>query len=437
MDTNEPKRHSKPKPRSRAAETREVDHLRRQRLARMVELAQSYLGCSKAQLALTLNRDPAKVVPDSGNPKLDMVMGLSDVLDWPAGDVAEALWLDPVDDATEQEPVPEKPFAELNRDAIAAHREGDHKRMRVIAAQMLRLAREPREHGIAANRMYMALDQAGRFAKALEFARMAASVQGLSVGAHLVYLANLANANYAMWNLNEAIALSQGVISEAAIVRESNDVVDLARGIAGYVSGSARRRLISELPERASVLGGDALIHLELATTTLRSLADRRNDSSFVAIANTCVGAAIEVEVLLGMRPPESAIQQLESGVSSIIDPSIHPRGDWLESWGWWAVFGLNLVLRYLGGNDRDRMAAFFSMKGHEIADRQENWAIRERVFTLEHSWHSVDQPQGGQKPCGDWTLDREDVRNLLGTMGRFPWFRQTGWRILSSARLL
>lgn len=72
----------------------------------MISMAQNYLGCSKTQLALALNRDPAKVVPDSGNPKLDMVMGLSDVLDWPAGDVAEALWIDPVEEAADNEPLP-------------------------------------------------------------------------------------------------------------------------------------------------------------------------------------------------------------------------------------------------------------------------------------------------------------------------------------------
>jgi hypothetical protein len=33
--------------------------------------------------------------------------------------------------------------------------------------------------------------------------------------------------------------------------------------------------------------------------------------------------------------------------------------------------------------------------------------------------------------------LDEEDVRTIAGTMGRFPSFREAGWRILSQARIV
>ncbi|MBX3356580.1 MAG: hypothetical protein KF724_12860 [Phycisphaeraceae bacterium] len=436
MDTNEPKRHSKPKPRSRAAETREVDHLRRQRLARMVELAQSYLGCSKAQLALTLNRDPAKVVPDSGNPKLDMVMGLSDVLDWPAGDVAEALWLDPIDDATEQEPVPEKPFAELSAESLQAHRDGDHARLHQLAAQMLRVATTPREKAQSANRLAAAFDLVGRYAKRLEWARVAASVSGLPRPVRWIYLANLANANYTMWSLEEAIALSTSVFDQASAMTDADDLTEYAKGLAGYVSGSARRRLLAEMPDLRNEHGDTALEHLMASSATLDALALKRNDVSYSGVANTCVGAAIEVKVLLGRLDPEQAAEQILAGVATVVDPTQRPRGDWLESWGWWSVFGLNIVLRMPPGQDRDRYAAVFSTKAHEIADRLGNWALRERVFSLEHDWRvSISQPrEGSLEPK---VLDREDLRNLLGTMGRFPWFRRVGWQILNSARLV
>ena len=36
-----------------------------------------------------------------------------------------------------------------------------------------------------------------------------------------------------------------------------------------------------------------------------------------------------------------------------------------------------------------------------------------------------------------EWLLDDDDVRTVTGTMGRFPSFRETGWRILESARSL
>jgi hypothetical protein len=36
-----------------------------------------------------------------------------------------------------------------------------------------------------------------------------------------------------------------------------------------------------------------------------------------------------------------------------------------------------------------------------------------------------------------EWVLDAEDIRTIAGTMGRFPSFRDTGWRILSQARIV
>jgi len=401
----------------------------------MIEMAQTYVGCSKTQLALTLNRDPAKVVPESGNPKLDMVFGLSDVLEWPAGDVAEALWCDPVADVDDEMPLPDKSFSELNQESLRAHRDGDHEAVRRVCAAMLRVAATPKERGIATNRMATGFDQAGRYAKALEWTRMAASIPGIPDASRLLYLANLAGANYTMWNLNEAIGIAAGVLAEAGEV-PLDDVSACAKGIAAYVSGNARRRLMSELPERRSALGRVALDHLKIAAATLKALAERRGDDSYAGIANTCVGAEVEIRVMLNEMTPLDAVKKLADGLDAVVDPSAHPRGDGLESWGWWAVFGLNISVRELSGDERDHYAAIFSTKAHEIADRLSNWAIRERVFSLEHDWRG-NRVENEAGPMASVVMDREDLRTLVGTMGRFPWFRRTGWRILASARLV
>jgi len=65
---------------------------RRDRLSRFVDLARVYRGWSRQELASNLGRDLSKVVPDSGNPKLDLVVALADALDWNVGDVAQCVW---------------------------------------------------------------------------------------------------------------------------------------------------------------------------------------------------------------------------------------------------------------------------------------------------------------------------------------------------------
>ena len=54
----------------------------RRRLNRFVDLARVYRGWSRTELSRVLGRDPSKLVPESGNPKLDLIVGLADALDW-------------------------------------------------------------------------------------------------------------------------------------------------------------------------------------------------------------------------------------------------------------------------------------------------------------------------------------------------------------------
>ena len=70
-----------------------------------------------------------------------------------------------------------------------------------------------------------------------------------------------------------------------------------------------------------------------------------------------------------------------------------------------------------------------------QIADRLDNWSMRERVFTLQHTrWERAQSSTGFDIPC---VIDTDDVRVIAGTMGRFPTFRDTGWRILQSAQIV
>jgi hypothetical protein len=78
---------------------------------------------------------------------------------------------------------------------------------------------------------------------------------------------------------------------------------------------------------------------------------------------------------------------------------------------------------------------AVFTNKGYEIADRLDNWAMRERLFTMEFL-----QRQRLNELAGfpvEWTIDNEEVRLIVGTMGRFPMFRTTGWKILQTATVV
>ena len=110
--------------------------------------------------------------------------------------------------------------------------------------------------------------------------------------------------------------------------------------------------------------------------------------------------------------------------------------GDCLESYGWWCIFGCNIALRHLT-DERELQShmAVFTNKADEIAEALDNWSIRERVFTMEHSrWERAVGCTGFDIPR---IVDEEDVRVITGTMARFPAFRDTGWEILKSAKVI
>ena len=64
---------------------------RKNRLERLFELAQAYRGWTRKDLAQELGRDPTKLAPDSGNPKFELILQISEILDWTLDEVAE--WL--------------------------------------------------------------------------------------------------------------------------------------------------------------------------------------------------------------------------------------------------------------------------------------------------------------------------------------------------------
>jgi hypothetical protein len=166
------------------------------------------------------------------------------------------------------------------------------------------------------------------------------------------------------------------------------------------------------------------------------ALAEDLGDPSLAGIANTCRGGIIEAEVALGRRSPVDALESLTGGLVVLDESSSEAVGDRLESWGWWCIFGCNIALRYL--NDERQLQqymAIFTNKADEIAERIDNWSIRERVFTMEHSrWERAVGCTGFDIPR---VVDEDDVRIIAGAMARFPTFRETGWTILRSARVV
>ncbi|MCK6475523.1 MAG: hypothetical protein L6Q35_01685 [Phycisphaerales bacterium] len=202
-----------------------------------------------------------------------------------------------------------------------------------------------------------------------------------------------------------------------------------------YVLGNAARTLAGHEPSKVESHAREAIRSYKASSQLYLSLADEFGNSAWRGIANTCQGGIIVCEVDLAARTAASAVEDLIEGLGAVIDASDGLVGDRLESYGWWCVFGCETALRHMDGPDQGRAVAIFTNKGYEIADRLNNWAMRERLFTLEYVQRHRAAEAGD--PVADWAIDQEEIKVIVGTMGRFPMFRSTGWKILQSATVV
>ena len=397
---------------------------RRERLAKFIDLAKVYRGWSRNEVSRALGRDAGKLLPESGNPKLDLVVGLANALDWSVGDIVDGVWT-----ADEEQNIVGD-YTALDAAARAAHANGKFREMLEIANQMGRVARTPSERALAANRLAGAYDGLGQYNKSVPCLQAALSERGIPAGLRLMLTVNLANAHYCVWNLTESRATAHQVLEllEATTMTERRERV--CHAFAHYVRGNSFRRLILVESDLARIHAQRAHDELSHALNEYEDLADTFADERYAAIANTCRGALLEVQAALGELTPSEALERLTVALDRVVDVAAHEPGDWLESWGWWCIFGCNVALRHFAEDAISMRMAIFTNKAMEIADRLENWSLRERAFQMDLEWHErlVNEP---------WVLDDEEVRILAGTMGRFPNFRAAGWRILNEARFI
>lgn len=395
-----------------------------------MDLARVYRGWSRQELASNLGRDLSKVVPDSGNPKLDLVVALAEALDWSVGDVAQCVWDEPM-----QLPPCGLDFAALDAQAMEAHRAGDWRRLIAGGAMLLRAASTPAERARALNRISGGHDGLGRHGKSLDCIREALSLAPLTPGLELMLRVNLCGAHYALWHVAEARAAARELVEQFEARAPEGRLERVAQAFALMYRGQCARRAIAAMPDAAKRNATEARADLERAGTLFSKLAREFGDDSYGGVANTCRGALMEVDCALGTLDPVDAVATITEALGGVEDPQLAPPGDWLESYGWWCIFGCNIAVRYLQDPQFHRAMAIFTNKAVEIADRLDNWSLRERAFSLEQARRDRLQKSTGFD--AEWVLDEDEVRTITGTMGRFPSFRETGWKILTEARIV
>ncbi len=404
---------------------------RKERLHKLIEFARVYRGWSRADLARALNRDSTKLFPNTDNPKLELLVALSDILEWPVGDVVEYIW-----HGTPQELQRNgADFATLDAQARRHHCEGAFAEMARVARQMYAIADGPEQRARAANREVGAWDGLGRFTNARDAAIRGLQQSPISTTRRMQLQANLANAHYTLWELDSAIAHAHVVVEWFRSSPPTDEIDRKTEAFTYYVRGNAFRRMLGRVTEQHADYCARAEADLEHCLVLHERLVQDLGDERLSGIAATAEAALFEVRVESGCLAPADAVDELNARLEAVVDPAADPVADALESYGWCCVFGANIALRHLEGRPLQQHMAIFTNKALEIADRLDNWALRERVFSVQYRLHeTLVDATGLELP---YTIDDEDRRLITGTMGRFPEFRSTGWKIIQTAKVV
>ena len=414
---------------------------RRGRLKRLLELAQIYSGLDRRALAKRLGRDPSRLIPESGNPGLDQLTAIAEVLDWPRsevfrvlhGDSAEDSTLDPIKALCQEVPSGDESYAdlsfrELDRRALGAHRAGSTDLFTSLVSEMLRRASNSTERALSLCRLYLEFDSQGRYGFALKVIQQAASEQEILAKGRLNIQANLANAHYALWHLIEARAIATDLIETIKNSKELGRMERSMHATALYVRGNTYRRMLAEKEHDRAHLCRKAIRDLNRSLLEYTELAEEYSEPQYTGIANICTGALMEVRSAEGTLCPVKAVEQLAAGFDEAIDPDAMPVGDQLESWGWWAIFATNIARRHLEGTERANALAKHARRILKVANRLDNWTFRAAAYEALH----LSDPNRAP-----WLENPAELQLMIETMGRLPVFRETGWRILSDTGAL
>jgi len=404
---------------------------RKQRLELLLDLAATYRGITRRELAGSLDRDPSRIVPESGVPKIDLVVHLAGILDWTAQQVLEFIW---VVEPAASPPGAAGDFATLQTASRQAHVDGRYAEAVTLAQQAHRAAGTSEERALACVREGCAWDGLGHYRRSLEAVQRGLAEPEAPLDVRLILESNLANGYYVGWRVVEARAVASDLIEWYQTSQPDAYRDRATHAFAHYVRGNARRRMrITDAQGQRDHMRS-ALGDLTTAESLLLEVARDSDEDSWAGIASTCRNGIYEVEVALGQREPLDALGRLHESLDAVTDVSTYATGDWLESYGWGCIFGCNIALRHLSDErELHRYMGIFTTKADEIAQRLDNWALRERVFTMEYiRTERLSEWAGRDVPL---TFDDEDIRALIGTMARFPRFFETGVRLLEGAR--
>lgn len=226
-------------------DSRELDReaLARERLEELQALARTYRNWSVKELAIALGRQPGRLIPDSGMPKIDVVVGLAKALDWPIEAVVDHLMKPSARHAARQKGDKPSDYASLFNESLQKRLERDYFGAIRCAVRAGAVADNPTRRAAAWVIESDAHEASGSYQEALRCLQVASQVGEIALDWRLLIDTKIANVLFMQGGGTQVIGIASSVLDYAANAEQTH-VLDLARSLAYWARGHALRASI-------------------------------------------------------------------------------------------------------------------------------------------------------------------------------------------------
>jgi hypothetical protein len=392
--------------------------LARERLEELLALARTYRNWSIKELALALGRQPGRLVPDSGMPKIDLVVALAKALDWPIEAVVDHL----VKSATSTRANTVSKHDELG-DFSSLYTASLQRRMERDYFEAIRLAVRAGAAADTATRRAAACviesdshEAAGSYLEALRCLRTATELDGVDVEWRLLVDAKIANVLFMQGNRTQAIGIASTVVDYAGRFT-NNHVAALAHALALWARAHALR---ASIPTRNfdawRTLAQSAESDFSSAAGIVAELraADLGYEARNLTFAGAIDVALLEVKAVLEPSDAPDAISRLleilrEGGD---VQPAIGERKAW-------AAIALANTAKRMVSDDMQLWGilelASAALRAHAAATS--NWYFAHQHLELD----SERRRRLGSLAHGARNLDATEAKLVAGVLGHVP----------------
>lgn len=392
------------------------ESLARERLEELQALARTYRNWSVKELAHALGRQPGRLVPDSGMPKIDLVVGLAKALDWPVEAVVDHL-IKPADE-THRGRAQDAPadYARLYNESLVKRLERDYAEAVRLAVRAHAAADTPTRKAAALIVEAQAHEACGSYTESVRCLRHAGRIDGVAVDWRMLGDANLANMLFMQGQSTHALGIASSVLEYLGSLPET-DASRWARVMACWARGHALRASIplsnfEQWRPLAESARTDFLVVRDV-TDALLALPNARTHH-YGTIRASIDPVLLEIEAICDPDTTEQSIRMLVAIVREhgTVDPGIGERKAWA------AIALANTVKRFLDDELQRRgilEIASSTLRAHSVATS--NWFFAHQHLEIEAERRRMIAGNG----VAARALDAVEAKLIAGVLGHIP----------------